>query len=143
MKIEQITLRCEDSAEAVVFTKYTFKTLVHKTEHTDSIKEDISYEINIQDDYTGGDYKGFFGRIKRAWRAFWDKPVVYTGIYCEDKDKMKKFLVDCLKVIDGVYRTPAYIVTLDESDSEPFLNGLYSEDGSVTSNEELIKKGEW
>ena len=40
---------------------------------------------------------------------------------------MRKFLCDCLKVIDGVYETPAYIVTLDES---------------VTSNEELIKKGE-
>ena len=100
MKQEQITLRCEDGAEAVVFTKYTFKTLIHRTEHTDSIKEDIHYEICVEDDYTGGDYKGFFGRLRRALRAFWDKPVVYTGIYCEDKNKMRKFLSDCLNLMD-------------------------------------------
>lgn len=88
MKQEHITLRCDDGAEAVVFTKYTHHIL------------DIDYEINVEDSYTGGEYKGFFGRIKRAWRAFWDKPVVYTGIYTEDKDKMRKFLCDCLSLID-------------------------------------------
>lgn len=85
MKQEYVTLRCEDSAEAVVFTKYTYK-------HDNS----ILYEITVEDSYTGGYYKGFFGRIRRAWRAFWDTPVVYTGIYCEDKIKMRKFLTDCL-----------------------------------------------
>lgn len=100
MKFDNVTLRCDDGAEVVVFTKYNFKTLIHRNEHTDSIKEDISYEICIKDDYTGGDYKGFFGRLKRAWRAFWDKPVVYTGIYCEDKEKMRKFLCNCLDLID-------------------------------------------
>ena len=87
MKQEHITLRCEDGAEAVVFTKYTFN-------------KDINYEFTVEDSYTGGDYKGFFGRIKRAWRAFWDKPVVYTGIYCEDADKMRKFLYDCLDLVN-------------------------------------------
>ena len=110
MKQEQITLRCEDGAEAVVFTKYIYNPIV---------KNNIDYEITIEDSYTGGDYKGFFGRLKRAWRAFWDKPVVYTGIYCEDADKMRKFLYDCLDLVN------------DNSDT------------SVTSNEELIKKGEW
>ena len=119
MKQEHITLRCEDGAEAVVFGKYTFKTLIYTNEPTNSIKEDISYEINIQDDYVGGDYRGFFGRLKRAWRAFWDKPVVYTGIYCEDERKMRQFLYDCLDLVNN------------NPDSEP------------TSNEELIKKGEW
>ena len=128
MKQENITLRCEDGAEAVVFTKYTFKALVNNSNGNDIIESDINYEINVEDSYIGGDYKGFFGRIKRAWRAFWDKPVVYTGIYCEDKDKMRKFLTDCLKVVDGVYDSSAYIVELDNS---------------VTSNEELIKNGEW
>ena len=125
MKQEQITLRCEDGAEVVVFTKYTHSTICSRAALADP--DSISYEICVEDSYIGGDYKGFFGRIKRAWRAFWDKPVVYTGIYCEDEDKMRKFLIDCLKVIDGVYESPAYIVTLDNS---------------VTSNEELIKKGE-
>ena len=88
MKQEQITLRCKDGAEAVVFTKYTHHIL------------DIDYEINVEDSYIGGDYKGFFGRLKRAWRAFWDKPVVYTGIYCDDTDKVRKFLTDCLAIVD-------------------------------------------
>ena len=91
MKQEHITLRCEDGAEAVVFTKYTYK-----------YDNSISYDICVEDSYIGGDYKGFFGRIKRAWKAFWDKPVVYTGIYCEDKDKMRKFLCDCLDLLDTV-----------------------------------------
>ena len=95
MKQEQIILRCEDGAEAVVFSKYTYeKTFIRLPDIFSEFEN--SYEINVEDSYIGGDYKGFFGRIKRAWRAFWDKPVVYTGIYCEDKDKMKKFLTDCL-----------------------------------------------
>lgn len=100
MDFKKVTLRCNDGAEACVFTKYIYKTLIHRSEYTDSIKEDISYEICIEDDYVGGEYKGLFGRIKRAWRAFWDKPVVYTGIYVEDKEKMRKFLTDCLNLID-------------------------------------------
>lgn len=98
MKIKQITLRCDDGVEAVVFTKYTYSTIASRAALIDP--DSVSYEICIEDDYTGGDYKGFFGRIKRAWKAFTDKPVVYTGIYCEDKNKMRKFLVDCLELID-------------------------------------------
>lgn len=98
MKFDKVTLRCDDGAEAVVFTKYTYNTVCSMAAILDP--DSISYEICIEDDYTGGDYKGFFGRIKRAWRAFWDKPVVYTGIYTEDKNKMRKFLCDCLDLID-------------------------------------------
>ena len=89
MKFDNVTLRCDDGAEAAVFTKYNFRTMYCN-----------SNESGIEDDYVGGDYKGFFGRLKRAWRAFWDKPVVYTGIYTEDKDKMRKFLCNCLDLID-------------------------------------------
>ena len=98
MKQEKVTLRCDDGAEAVVFTKYNFRTMCCNPDES-GIRDDFSYEICIEDDYVGGEYKGFFGRIKRAWRAFWDKPVVYTGIYTEDKDKMIKFLRNCLDLI--------------------------------------------
>ena len=27
-------------------------------------------------------------------------PFYYTGVYCEDKGKMKKFLTDCLELIN-------------------------------------------
>ena len=89
MKVDNVTLRCWDGAEAVVFKKFSF-----------TYANNVEYEISIEDSYIGGDYKGFVGRIKRAWRAFTDKPVVYTGIYCEDKDKMRKFFCDCLDLID-------------------------------------------
>lgn len=89
MNIKSITLRCEDNQEAVVFNKYEYG----KDYSTD-------FEINVEDNYVGKSYRGLFGRIKRAWAMFVDKPVVYTGIYCEDKEKMKKFLTDCLALID-------------------------------------------
>lgn len=73
------------------------------------------------------------GRIKRAWRAFWDKPVVYTGIYCEDENRMKHFLFDCLDLIDE--NDVKDIKTMYEQ-----LKGNATIDDSVTSNEELIKK---
>jgi hypothetical protein len=124
MKHEYITLRCSDGAEAVVFSKYTYKNLIYNKDKPGSVEKEIDYEFTVEDSYTGGDYKGFFGRIKRAWRAFCDKPVVYTGIYCSDKDKMKKFLIDCLNLVED----KSYMPTSDDS---------------VTSNEELIKNGEW
>lgn len=137
MKQETVTLRCEDGAESVVFAKYIFKTLVSNPYEgcEDIIKKDISYEINVEDSYIGGDYKGFFGRIKRAWRAFWDKPVIYTGIYCEDTRKMRQFLYDCLDLVNDNPDT-------SNNEEQVFLKGLYDEDSSATSNEGLIKKGE-
>lgn len=97
MKFKKVSLRCEDGAEAVVFTKY-----IHNPILPNGVKfgNEVDFEICIEDDYIGGDYKGFFGRIKRAWRAFWDKPVVYTSVYCEDKSKIRKFLTDCVEIID-------------------------------------------
>ena len=91
-----VTLRCDDGAEAVVFTKYDYES----KNISERIMEDIDYEISVEDSYIGGDYKGFFGRLKRAWQAFIDKPVMYTGIYTQDKEKMRKFLQDCLNLID-------------------------------------------
>ena len=94
-----VTLRCEDGAEAVVFTKYNYGK-VYSDIDTVGDMVDIDYEINVEDSYIGGEYKGFFGRIKRAWRAFWGKPVVYTGIYCRDEKKMRQFLGDCLNLME-------------------------------------------
>lgn len=88
MKTKRVTLRREDGFETIVFTKYIFK-------------DEIDYDMSFEDSYIGGHpYKSFFGRLKRAWKAFCDKPVVYTSIYCEDKNKMRKFLTDCLELID-------------------------------------------
>lgn len=89
MNRKEVSLRCQDYAETVVFSKYN-----HKDNSDD-------YEITIEDSYCGGDYMGITGRFKRAWRAFFAKPIYYTGIYCTDKERMKKFLKDCLELIEG------------------------------------------
>lgn len=83
-------LRCDDYEECLVFHK--FGKLFEGDTHL--------YEINIEDTYCGGDYKGIKGRFKRAWCAFWAKPISYTGIATSDTDKIKTFLTDCLKSIE-------------------------------------------
>ena len=87
-KSKFIYFRCDDDAETVTFVKFP------------SVDGPAEYELNIMDSYTGGDYKGIKGRLKRAWCAFWANPVYYTGIYCEDESRMKQFLTDCLKLIE-------------------------------------------
>ena len=91
-KTDSVYLRCVDHAEMAVFTKFDWGF--------DGKERDINYELTIEDSYCGGDYMGIKGRFKRAWKAFWAKPLCYTGVYCEDKGKMKKFLTDCLELIN-------------------------------------------
>ena len=100
MKTDSVILRCEDNAEALVFNRYTYKNLIYDKNKPGSVEKEIDYEINVEDNYIGGEYKGLLGRFRRAWRAFLDKPVVYTGVYSSDKEKIRKFLVDCLNLID-------------------------------------------
>ena len=84
---KNIYLRCDDNAETVVFSRYDWH-------------DDTDYEINIEDSYCGGDYMGIKGRFKRAWKAFWAKPVYYTGVFCSEKERMEKFLRDCLDLME-------------------------------------------
>ena len=98
---ETVTLRCECGLEAVVFTKYTYK-------------DEIDYDISIEDSYVGGYYTGFFGRLKRAWHALICKPVVYTGVYCDDKAKMRKFLTDSLALVDNLNGTDDNSALIEE-----------------------------
>lgn len=87
---KEINMRCECCAEMATFIR-------HDWEHND-----ISYELTIEDAYCGGDYMGIKGRFKRAWKAFWAKPVYYSGVYCQDGKRMRKFLEDCLILMDEV-----------------------------------------
>lgn len=84
---KNIDLRCDDNGEMVTFTKHTWE-------------DEEDYEITIADAYCGGDYMGIKGRFKRAWKAFWARPICYTGVLCKDKERMKKFLNDCLEVME-------------------------------------------
>lgn len=85
---KEVYLPCDDHAETVVFSKHAWSD------------GDVDYEITIEDAYCGGDFMGIKGRFKRAWKAFWAKPVSYTGIYCQDEERMKGFLKDCLNLME-------------------------------------------
>ena len=59
-------------------------------------------EVSIVEDYCGYDFMGIKGRFRRAWKAFWARPICYNGIYCQDGKRMRKFLEDCLSLMDEV-----------------------------------------
>jgi hypothetical protein len=88
---KSVFLKCDCRAETAVFTRFDW-------DFRDG--EDYNYEFTIEDSYCGGDYMGIKGRFKRAWKAFWAKPVCYTGIYCDSGERMKKFLQECLELIE-------------------------------------------
>lgn len=85
---KEINMRCDCGAEMVSFIKHVYND------------GEFDYELNFEDAYCGGDYMGIKGRFKRAWRAFWAKPVYYTGVYCEDGKRMREFLEGCLRLMD-------------------------------------------
>ena len=68
----------------------------------------ITKKLNVKKQYDvivcggGGDYMGIKGRFKRAWKAFWAKPVCYNEVYCMDGKRMRKFLEDCLNLMEEV-----------------------------------------
>lgn len=82
-----VTMRCDCGAEAVVFTRYDYDL------------NDTSYGLSFEDSYIGGGYRGFFGRLKRAWKAFIDKPVVHADVFTDDEKRMQEFLKDCLSLM--------------------------------------------
>lgn len=86
---KNVFLKCDCHAETAVFTRF-------KWNYDDS----TDYELSIEDAYCCGDYMGIKGRFKRAWRAFCGKPIVYSAIYIHDKERMKKFLSECLEMIE-------------------------------------------
>lgn len=85
---KEVNMRCDCQAEMATFIRHDWK------------HNDTSYELTIEDAYCGGDYMGIAGRFKRAWKAFWAKPIYYSAVYCEDKQRMRKFLEDCLNLMD-------------------------------------------
>ena len=87
---KEVNMRCDCNAEMATFIRYDWQ------------HNDTNYELGIQDAYCGGDYMGIRGRFKRAWRAFWAKPIYYSEVYCEDRQRMRKFLEDCLNLMDEV-----------------------------------------
>lgn len=88
---KSIFLKCDCHEETAVFTRFNWD---FKEE------EDVDYELSIEDAYCCNDYMGIKNRFKRAWHAFWAKPICYNSVYIGDKERVKKFLEDCLELIE-------------------------------------------
>lgn len=139
MTFDNVTLRCDCNAEAVVFTKYNYDD------------GDKSYGISFEDDYTKSQFNGLFGRFRRAWYAFKSKPVVHMDVFTDDKDKMIKFLRQSLDLIikDDAEKLKTLYDQMNGNAGTFTVDPYYLEhrkeelNDSVTSNEELIKEGNW
>lgn len=93
---KSVEMRCDDRAENLVFTKYEYEPY----QTIDSVVHDVDYEITLEDSYCGPRYN----RFVRAWKAFWGKPIYYSGVYTNDKEKVKKWLRDCLALLEETNR---------------------------------------
>ena len=87
--IKTAQIRCDDNSEAVCFHVYSWDD------------GDTWYEINVEDSYCNGDYVGIKGRFKRAWHAFWAKPICYSGICVTNGERVRYFLNECLSLVDS------------------------------------------
>lgn len=88
MKFKQVDLRCDCGLETLVFSRYWYGK---------DCKSD--YSFIIQDSYRGKNYRGFFGRFKRAWHAFKATPLIYNSVDTEDNEKVTVFLKQCLELM--------------------------------------------
>lgn len=89
--MKTVSLRCDCHSENAVFSRSDWKIADHRV---------YDYELCIEDSYCGGGYSGIKGRFKRAWYAFWEKPLSYNGVYCKDPKRMQQFLLDCLALVE-------------------------------------------
>ena len=85
-EVKSVEMRCDDRAENLVFSCDNYD----------------GYDITIEDSYCGPRYN----RFVRAWKAFWGKPIYYSGVYTEDKEKVKRWLLDCLHLVNETDTMP-------------------------------------
>lgn len=95
IKTKTVTVNSDHVAETLVFIRRDY--VYTNDQHRATIRPD--FEVCIEDAYCRGNHTGIKARFKRAWNAFFAKPVTYAGVYTEDKDKMIKWLEDSLAVM--------------------------------------------
>lgn len=58
--------------------------------------------FSIMDSYVGrNQYQGLSGRLRRAWRVFFAKPICYAEIIVMEKERVRRFLNECRAVLDA------------------------------------------
>lgn len=65
--------------------------VVEKTEWEDG---NVDYNISIQDSRYDHDYNTLVGRIKRALKILFGKPIYYSDVYIEGEEAFKELLRD-------------------------------------------------
>ena len=87
MSLKYAELRSDDRSENLVFTKICLNA------------KNTWYEFCVEDAYCSGEYFGLKGRFKRAWHAFFAKPISYTGMIIQDKDRLETFFSECQRIL--------------------------------------------
>ena len=87
-RTKEVFIQCEDCAERMAFMKHVWDD------------NDASFEFVIEDSYCGGSGRGFLRRLRRAWYAFWAKPIYHTGVYIDDHARVKEFLDRCAALFE-------------------------------------------
>ena len=65
--------------------------VIHKTIWEDG---DIYYNISIQDSRYDHDYNTIWGRLKRAAKALFGKPVLFSDLFIDGEDRYRKLVAD-------------------------------------------------
>ena len=57
---------------------------------------DVYYNLSIQDSRYGHNYNTIWGRMKRAFRILFGKPIYYNDVFMEGEEAFSKFIEDLL-----------------------------------------------
>ena len=87
-KSKQITLRCDCRCAMFV---------VDKTVYSDG---DTNYNILIQDSRYDHHYNTVWGRIKRACKILFGKPLYYSDVYIDEPQIFNDFLAEMNKLAE-------------------------------------------
>ena len=88
-KSQMITLPCD--CRCCMF-------VVEKTKWEDG---DINYNITIQDSRYDHNCNTLWGRIKRACKVLFGKPIYYNDIHMENEDIFKKLVEDMKRLLES------------------------------------------
>ena len=87
-KEETAFIRCDDHCETLEFARTTWRD------------GEEWFCFSITDCYIGKrEEHGLLGRFRRAWKAFWNKPVVWTQVIVTEKDRAESFFQECLDIL--------------------------------------------
>ena len=74
--------------------------VVEKTKWQDG---EICYDISIQDSRYDHDYNTIFGRLRRAFKALFGKPVYFSDVYIDREDTFKQLVLDMQAMLEEAY----------------------------------------